>query len=344
MSHPVTMKDIAERVGKSVSAVSKALGGAPDIGPETTAAVRGAAADLGYVPNVAARQLQTRRTDTVGLVLPISDLRLSDPFFSEFLSGLVGRLDTFGLGLHVSTVNGEDPESVYLRHIRGRRVDGFVVVRTRVDDPRVAVLDKWKIPFVSFGRTNADCAHNYVDEDGGAAMEAIVDHLVGLGHTRLVCLAEPPEFTKSHHRVQGFLSGLRKHGLAVSDDSVVVAGHRRVSGHQSASQVLGRPEPPTAIACCNDLIALGAMKAAQEIGLAVGRDVSIAGFDDIELAAHVDPSLTTVRNAAEDSGQMAAEILGRVICGEEVMANQVLVDLDLVVRASTGPVRPSAMQ
>lgn len=335
MSQPATMKDIADRVGRSVSAVSKALSGSADIAPETIAAVRTAAAELGYEPNVAAQQLKRQRTDTVGLILPTSDLRLSDAFFSEFLSGLVRQLEQFGLGLHVSTVNGSDPASVYLKHIRGRRVDGFVVVRTEVDDARIAVLQDRGIPFVAFGRTGADCS--FVDEDGAQAMEAMVDHVVGLGHLRLACLAEPQGYTKSKHRVEGFLSGMRKHGLEMSDDSVVVAGHRQESGDNAASHVLDRAEPPTAILCCNDLIALGAMGAAQRRGLTVGEDVSISGFDDIELAAYANPPLTTVRNAAQDSGRIAADILGQAICGNEPAMQQVLMTLDLVVRESTGP-------
>ncbi len=340
MSTKVTLKDVAERVGKSVSAVSKALSGASDIGPETLAAVQEAAEELGYEPNAAALQLKLQRTDTVGVILPTgSDLRLSDPFFSEFLTGMVEHLEAFDLSVLLSSVSGGDDEAAYLKHIRASRVDGFVVVRTRLGDPRIPVLAGRGIPFVSFGRTGAVERHPYVDEDGEAAMKEVVAHLVELGHRHIACIAEPSGYTKGHNRVRGFLSGMADHGLETSVDAVHVARYRQQSGYEVASEILDQPNPPTAIACCNDLIALGVMKAARERGLTVGRDVSITGFDDIALAAYASPSLTTVRNAAHDSGRIAADIVGRSIRGLHVEEHQVLMNLELVVRGSTGPPR-----
>jgi LacI family transcriptional regulator len=338
MAQSVTLRDIADHVGKSVSAVSKALSGAPDIGQETSAAVRRAAEELGYEPNTAAQQLKLQRTDTVGLMLPAgADLRLSDPFFAEFLTGLVERLEEFDLGVLLSTIVNGESEETYLKHIRARRVDGFVVVRTKLEDPRIRLLARSNIPFVSFGRSSPADTHCYVDEDGATAMAAVVDHLAGLGHRRITCITEPPGYSMAHHRVQGFLAGLEAQGLPRKHDSVMVAGYRQESGYEVAARVLSQPHSPTAIACCNDLLALGAMRAARERGLIVGHDVSITGFDDIALAGYANPSLTTVRNVAGCSGRMAADILGKSIRGFRPEERQVLLDLELVVRDSTGP-------
>jgi len=332
------MKDIADQVGVSVSAVSRALGGSTEIGPETRTAILEAADKLGYEPNSAARQLKMQRTDTVGLILPpVADLRFSDPFFSEFLTGLVARLEKFGVELLVSADRDPDPGAPYLKRIRSRRVDGFIIVRTQLEDPRITTLKGHKVPFVAFGRTRDADDFSYVDEDGEQSMIMVVDHLVELGHTRLVCLAEPVEYTKSHNRVQGFLRGLESHGLPVSQDSVVVSGYRQEAGRETAGHILDRADPPTAIVGCNDLLALGAMSAARDRGLVVGRDVSITGFDDIALAVYAHPPLTTVRNSAHDSGRLTADILGRQIRGEHVTDHQVLLNLELVVRGSTGP-------
>ena len=331
------MRDIAERVGVSVSAVSRALGGSSEIGPETRAAIHEAAEELGYEPNAAARHLKMQRTDTVGLILqPVADLRFSDPFFSEFLSGLVARLEVFGFELLVSADGDTDPGAPYLRRIRSRRVDGFIIVRTQLEDPRIATLKGHRVPFVAFGRTRDADNFAYVDEDGERSMIMVVDHLAGLGHTRMVCLAEPIGYTKSHNRVQGFLRGLEKHGLPASQDSVVVSGYRQEFGRETAGHILDRADPPTAIIGCNDLLALGAMSAAQERGLVVGSDVSITGFDGIALAAYAHPPLTTVRNSAHASGELTADILGRQIRGEHVPEHQILLNLELVVRGSTG--------
>lgn len=334
----VTLKDVAEQVGKSVSAVSKALAGASDISPDTVAAVHKAVDALGYVPNAAASQLKKQRTDTVGLVLPQgSDLRLSDPSFSEFLDGLVEELESHDLGLLLTGADENNEPSAYQKQIRSRRVDSFVIVRTRREDARIALLRDSGAAFVAYGRTDSTVDCPFVDEDGAAAVEAMVDHLVELGHTRLVCLAEPSGYAKSENRVLGFRRGMEKHGLAVSTDCVVAGGYSEESGHEAAGAVLDRQVRPTALVCSNDRLALGAMQAARERGLLVGRDVSVTGFDDMALASHADPPLTTIRSVPHDSGRIAGEILQRVMSGDPTSENQVLLQLDLVVRDSTGP-------
>ena len=137
--------------------------------------------------------------------------------------------------------------------------------------------------------------------------------------------------------------GLERNGLRAGPESVIEAGYRQESGYDAAARLLDTEHPPTAIACCNDLIALGAIRAAHQRGMLVGRDVSITGFDDIPLAAYAEPPLTTVRNAARVSGRMAADIVGHSIKGSHTEKSQVLLDLELVVRDSTGPPVPAAM-
>ena len=215
---PITLKDIAERVGKSVPTVSRALAGFSDISPQTREEVQRVAQEMGYEPNITARNLQKQRTDTIALILPTAnELRFSDPFFSEFLSGLVQGTADHNYNLNISTSPSEIDQETYLKHIRSRRFDGFVVVRTQREDTRINLLRDHGVPFVAFGRVDGDNDFHLVDEDGYTAMRQIVDHLVGLGHTRFACIAEPTHFTKSHHRVQGFLDGLQAHHLPVGN-------------------------------------------------------------------------------------------------------------------------------
>ncbi len=183
---PVTLKDIADRVGKSVSTVSRALGGFDDIGLDTRQEVQRVAREMGYEPNVAARNLQKQRTDTIALILPsINQLRFSDPFFSELLSGIVEQTAQHGFNLNITTDIIDDEHATYLKHIRSRRVDGFIVVRTRREDTRINVLREYNVPFVAFGRVDGDNNFHLVDEDSAYGVRKIVDHLAELGHTRL---------------------------------------------------------------------------------------------------------------------------------------------------------------
>lgn len=333
---PVTLKDISQRVGKSVPTVSRALAGFDDISPQTRELVQRVAAEMGYEPNITARNLQKQRTDTLALILPSANtLRFSDPFFSEFLSGIVEYIAQFGYDLNISTTDTEDEHETYLRHLRSRRFDGFIVVRTKLQDARIDLLREHDVPFVAFGQTEVNNDFHLVDEDGRFGVKQVVDHLVGLGHTRLACIAEPTNLTKSHHRVQGFIDGLLAHNIPVNPELIIETNFRQRSGRQAAKLLLELPEPPTALVACNDLLALGAMGAVQEHGLTVGKDISITGFDDILLSEYAHPPLTTVHQPASDMGAKVAEMLLNLIDGKPNEEKQVIIKPSLIIRQST---------
>jgi len=332
---PVTLKDIAIHVGKSVSTVSRALGGFDDIGPETRQEIQRVALEMGYEPNVAARNLQKQRTDTIALILPGSNqLQFSDPFFSELLSGIVSTAAQKGFMLNITTESMDDERETYLKHIRSRRVDGFIVVRTRLNDVRIDILREYNMPFVAFGRVAENNDFHLVDEDGSYGIRQVVDHLVEMGHRRLACIAEPTDLTKSFYRVQGFLDGLRAHDLPLDPELLIESNFRQRSGFQSAQQLLRLPNPPTAVIACNDLLALGAISAAQEMGYVIGQDISITGFDDILLSDYA--NLTTVHQAGQELGAMLAAMLTKVINKEPISKKQIIVKPTLVIRQSSG--------
>jgi LacI family transcriptional regulator len=158
-----------------------------------------------------------------------------------------------------------------------------------------------------------------------------------LGHTRLACIVEPLGFTKAYHRWQGFRDGLAAHGLPYDPRLLVESSYRQAAGREAARLLLDLPTPPTAIVACNDLLALGALSEAHARGLVVGRDVSIAGFDDIMLAEYIHPALTTVHQPATEFGAMIAQMLLQVIHGEAVLVPQQIVKPRLVIRQSCGP-------
>ncbi len=335
---PVTLKDIAERVGKSIPTVSRALGDFGDISLETRREVQRVAREMGYEPSVTARNLQRKRTDAIALIMPPARyLRFSDPFFGELISGVVERTGEHGFTLAISTDTSDDPRESYLKQIRSRQADGFIVVRTRREDDRINLLRDHNVPFVAFGRTDGDNDFHFVDEDGADGVRQVVDHLIGLGHRRLACISEPLSLTKSYQRVAGFWQGLAAHGIERTDDVFVEANFRQQSGEQAAERLLAMAEPPTAIVACNDLLALGAMNAVRKRGLEIGRDVSVTGFDDIMLAEYANPGLTTVHLPAAKMGSLVADMLVRLIKQETLAEEQVIIDPIFVLRASTGP-------
>lgn len=333
----VTLKDIAERVGKSVPTVSRALAGFEDISPKTRQEVQRVAREMGYEPNISARNLQKQRTDTIALILPTTTkLRFSDPFFSEFLSGIVEQTTEYGFTLNISANTSDNQNEAYLKQIRSRRVDGFIIMRTQRQDQRIDLLRDRGTPFVAFGRIEGDNDFHLVDDDDTEGVRQVVDHLVSLGHTRLGYISEPTNFTKSYNRFLGFREGLEANNLPYDPELVIESNFRQRSGQLAACQLLEMSHPPTAIVSSNDLLALGAMNEAQACGLVVGRDVSITGFDDILLAEYANPPLTTVHQPAQQLGMMVAEMLLKVIRKEPIDKKQVILKPSLVIRQSSG--------
>ena len=302
------------------------------------AKVQRVAQEMGYEPSVTAWNLQRKRTDSIALILPSPEqLRFSDPFFSEFISGVVEKTAEHEFNLNISTDSAGDPCAPYLKQIRSRRADGFIVVRTRRNDERIDLLREHGVPFVAFGRVEGNNDFAFVDEDGTDGVRQVVDYLVGLGHRRLACIAEPLSLTKSYQRVEGFWQGLDAHNIGRDEELFVEANYRQQSGERAADLFLALEHPPTAIVACNDLLALGAMNAVRKHGLEVGRDVSVTGFDDIILAEYANPPLTTVHQHATEMGRLIANMLVRIIKQEPVVEKQIIMAPKLVVRTSTGP-------
>ena len=332
----VTLKDIAQRVGKSVTTVSRALHDYDDVSPKTKAEVRSIADELGYMPNIQAQRLQKQRTDTIGFIMPTFGPRFSDPFFSEFLAGIGNQAANMGFDLLVSTCPPGTMElQVYQKNVRSPRVDGFIIVRTRQQDQRIKFLSQMKIPFVSFGRMLGQNDYTYVDEDGEYGMKLITCHLAELGHTRIAYLDAPSHFMFAHYRRQGFLDGLKENQIEFDEELMVTGDMTQRAGFQLASELLVLPEPPTAIVACNDLMALGAISAAQQLGLEVGKDLAITGFDNIPLAEHCHPPLTTVHQPIYQIGELVCEMLIKQIRAEPLEQKQIILQPSLMVRRSS---------
>ena len=337
----VTIKDIAERVGKSVTTVSRALHGYDDVSPATKTLVHQVAEELGYTPNTYAQRLQKQRSETIGFIIPTFGPRFSDPFFSEFLAGIGNQAARHDFDLLVSTCPpGEEELVVYRKNVQGRRVDGFIIVRTRQQDARIQYLQQIGFPFVAFGRTRGKLDFPYVDEDSVEGMRQVIGHLISQGHARIALITSPPELNFSQDRLDGFIQALQAANLKVDQALIRVGDLTNNDGYRQARELLNLPQPPSAIVACNDLMALGAINAARERGLTVGRDVAITGFDDIPLAEHASPPLTTVHQPIYKIGTMVCDILVQLINQQPLEKSQILLIPKLVIRQSSQPVQP----
>jgi DNA-binding LacI/PurR family transcriptional regulator len=334
-----TIDDVARQAGVSKGAVSFALNGRPGVGHATRARILDAARDLDWRPSTRARALSHSRAFALGLVLSRSpELLAADPFFPHFVAGVETVLAERGYALVLQVV-GDDRRAEadsYRRLARDDRVDGVFLTDLRRHDPRLELLVELGLPAVAVGPPAGDCPLPWVAVKDRYGVEQAVAHLVELGHTRIAHVAGAPGYIHSASRRAAWRRALRRAGL--TPGPVVAGDFTGPGGAKATRQLLGQPDPPTAIVYSNDLMAIAGMGVAQEAGLEVPRGLSVVGFDDIPLAAHLVPPLTTVRQDALAWGQAAARTLLAVVERQPIPSIQL--DLPrLIVRASTATPR-----
>ncbi|MAU08611.1 MAG: LacI family transcriptional regulator [Anaerolineaceae bacterium] len=336
---PVTLKDVAAAAGYSVTTTSRALGGYDDVNEQTRERIITVARELGYQPNMLARQLQAQRAETIGLVIPQAAHQPDDDFFSLLMKGIsyVASQHQFDL-LISSQLTPQDELRAYQRIAGGRRVDGVIVARTMHDDPRIAYLQRNNYPFVVSGRSAPDEPDDFpfVDADSESGIRQVVAHFIDYGHEHIGFISSPPELAYTPYRLAGYQHALADADLPYREDYVAHGDMQQESGQKAAADLLARHPQMTAIVASNDAMAIGAMAAVQAAGKQVGVDMALGGFDDIPLARHITPDLTTVRQPIYRIGELVAEMLIQIINGEPPEQTGILLEPKLIIRASSG--------
>lgn len=336
-----TIKEVAERANVSTATVSYVLNGTGTVTEATRQRVLAAIAELNYQPNYAARSMRGR-SHTLGLVLPALPTRLTDPLLSELLSGLSEAAASRGYYLLLATAGEEQVEHTLAEQlVRTNRVDGVVLLDVKTDDGRVRYLSERGIPLVCAGPPpeGVDCPHVMVDGRTGARIA--MQYLLRLGHRRIGLIMLPTDLAASDPRYQGYVDALVMAGLAFDPTLAVEAGHTQADGVTAMQELLSLAEPPTAVLACSDELAFGAMHALYDAGLEVGRDISLVGFDDVPMAAHTHPPLTTLRYPHRDLGLHLAQLLIATIEGRTPEPCGVTLDMKLIVRKTTSVVKNS---
>ena len=330
------LRTLAASLGLSITTVSRALDGHADVAPATRERVRAAAAATGYRPNTAARRLRRGATEAVTMVVPGDPGQFAEPLYLELLAVCGGVFDAAGLDLTVLAARqGADEMAVYRRLVEGRRTDGLIVARTRVDDPRVRWLAERGFPFVAMGRTELDVPYAHVDGDGEAAFRRATERLIALGHRRIAHLGGPDGFTFARLRRRGWASAMAEAGLPT--DGVAEAALTEAGGAEAARALLARADPPTALLCATDRIAIGAIGAAAGLGLVVGRDLSVVGHDNLSQSAYTQPPLSTMELSIRGIGVRLAEMLIARIGGADPRDLSEIRPVEAIDRASVGP-------
>jgi LacI family transcriptional regulator len=336
----VTIRDVARAAGVHPGTVSRALNQDTRalVNAETAERVLRAAEELGYRPNRIARGLKTSRSYTIGVLIP----DITNPLFPPILRGIEDRLDEAGYtSLIVNTDNDPERESRYVETMRARQVDGFISATARLDRELLAEVASAVTPLVLVNRSLEDGSVPSVTVNDRQGIRLAVEHVAGLGHTRIGHVGGPQDLSTGHRRHLGFLEAMRAAGL--SDGSVRFGrGFVEEEGARVCAELLDGASDLTAIVAANDRLAIGCYDALDARGLRCPDDVSVVGFNDMPFIDRLRPPLTSVRVPQREIGTVAADLLLQRLADDSRTADEILLEPALIVRGSTASPRARA--
>ncbi len=337
---PVTLKDVASRAGVHPATASRALS------PETTALVsedtarrvRDAAKALDYRPNPVARSLRSRRSHTIGVLIP----DLNNPLFPPIVRGLEDRLAEVGYVALIGNTDSDDQrERFVFEQMRARHVDGFVLATAHLRSSLLAEAARADLPVVLINRIAQDQRFSSVSVDNESGIRMAVAHLAALGHRRIAHIAGPQDLSTGLNRYRGFVTAMAASGLPVDPELVVFATAFSVEeGLRCSRALLATPGQCTAIAAGNDMLAVGSYAALDETGLSCPEDISVVGFNDMPFIDRLRPPLTTIRFPHYQVGTEAAHLLLERIAEHGGPVKILYLAPELVVRGSTARIAP----
>jgi DNA-binding LacI/PurR family transcriptional regulator len=330
---PVTLVELAQAAGVSVSTVSRALSnGKYPLKKETRQKILELAQEMGYKPNLIARGLQSSHSHLVGVIVD----RMQSPFAAATVEGIQDGLRHAGYSISIAYSNRDQAIATDAIHsFYSHQVDGIIILNSWLhtfNDPILALQDR---PFVFVNRVFGNRIQNCVGPGDRQGARLATQHLVELGHRRIGYINGMEDWIEAQNRLSGYRDVLTEHGLAV-DETLIRHGDWGVdSGYEAARELLALEERPTAIFAANDMMAMGTIYAIQKAGLDVPGDVAVVGYDDRDFAAWIRPALTTVRMPSYEMGQAAARLLLQQINKEE-LEDATQITGQLIVRESCG--------
>ncbi|MFJ9832725.1 LacI family DNA-binding transcriptional regulator [Streptomyces sp. NPDC101169] len=329
-----TLNAVAARAGVGRGTVSRVLNGSPKVSDRSRAAVEKAIAELGYVPNRAARSLATSRTDAVALVVPEAESRLfAEPYFSGIIRGASARLTHAGMQLLVVLARDGRKHRRLASYLTAQRVDGVLMVAVHRDDTLPDLLDELSVPTVLAGRRGDPEPLGHVRADNGGGSRSAVRHLLDRGRRTVATITGPLDMDAARTRLDGYREALRTAGVAVDEELIEPGDFTEEGGRAAMRELLRRRPGLDAVFAASDVMASGAVLELRAAGRRIPDDVAVVGFDDSIVARHVDPPLTSVRQPMEEMGRAMADLLLDEIAGR-AGRREVVLPTRLVVRES----------
>ncbi len=333
---PPTLADVATRADVSTATVSRCLNFPDQVSPSTRDRVLFAVDELGYTPNFGARVLAAKRTNTIGAIIPT----MENAIFARGLQAFQEELKRHGFTLLVASSSyQEEIEEEQIRKLVSRGADGLLLIGAHRSKEVYQFLEQQKIPVVLSWVYQPDLKTHSVGFDNCAAMKELTKQVLDFGHRRIAVIsAATHNNDRAYQRVLGIKKALQDAGLTNKNLTIHETSYGIDEGAEAFKQIMSDPIKPTVILCGNDVLAAGAMRQANSMGIKIPRDVSITGFDDIQLASIVTPPLTTVHVPHRRMGMEAAQALVKLVSGNEPTENNKKLETTLCIRGSLGPV------
>ncbi|NUU67606.1 DNA-binding transcriptional regulator CytR [Enterobacteriaceae bacterium BIT-l23] len=327
-----TMKDVARQAQVSTATVSRALTNPEKVSQTTRSRVEQAAIEVGYLPHTLGRSI--RRSDSRTIMVIVPDI--CDPFFSEIIRGIEVTAASHGyLVLIGDCAHQNQQEKTLIDLVIPRQIDGMLLLGSRLPFDAGKEEQRNLPPMVMANEFAAELELPTVHIDNLTSAFNAVNYLHELGHRRIACIAGPEEMPQCHYRLQGYIQALRRNGLNVDPHYITRGDFSYEAGARAMGQLLDLPQPPEAVFCHSDIMALGALSLIKRRHLRVPQDISLIGFDDIALTQYCDPPLTTVAQPRFEIGQQSMLLLLEQLQGHSVNNGSRLLDCQLVVREST---------
>lgn len=333
----VTIKDVAKLANVAPSTVSRVIANNPRISKATAQKVKKAMEQLGYHPNLNARNLASQSTQTIGLVMPSSgDVVFQNPFFPTVLQGISEGAHEKQYAMHMTT--GKTDKEILdavIRMVQGKSVDGVILLNSKVEDQVISYLKGREFPFVLIGKPYKDVEEiTHVDNDNFRAMKEATEYLIEHGHSQIAFIGGSLELTVTVERLLGFERALRNAKIPLKNEYIIHEEFLREGGQEAVRELMSLEERPTALVVADDFMALGVLNMLDELGIKVPEDISIVSFNNVLLAEMSKPPLTSVDINIFDLGYQASKSLIQMIENSKEPTKRIIIAHKLVERLS----------
>ncbi|MEH7453442.1 LacI family DNA-binding transcriptional regulator [Gottfriedia acidiceleris] len=333
----ITIKDVAKKANVAPSTVSRVISNNPRISEKTKRKVRKVMDELNYHPNLNARSLANRSTKSIGLVLPPAlDTSFHNPFFAEVIRGVTAYSNQKDYSLYFITGNNEDEvEQTVIKTIRGRRVDGIILLYSKENDKIIDYLDENNFPFVLVGKPYHSIDDiTYIDNDNYAAARDVTNYLIDNGHRQIAFVGGESSLLVTQNRLRGFQDTMQLNGLPVNEEEIIFTSFTRDGGRKAVNQLLELKDLPTAIVVTDDVLALGIISVLSEHNISVPNNISIISFNNAIFAELANPPLTSVDINIYQLGNEAAKNIISKIEEPDGTEKSIIVPYKIVIRGT----------